>query len=382
MKGDFAITKKETIFITGNDYFANMINDINSAEHSIDLETYIFRSDFLGKQIGDALLAARHRGIKIRVMVDGAGSPSFGGGFVRKLEKSGIETKVFHPFPWRFWQWNRTIVRFPLVTKLIYLFLKANSRDHRKTCIIDNKIVYVGSMNITKSHLPLSMKGDNWYDIGVRLIDSDIKPLKQAFELSWDHKDIQERLRDAFKHVNKNPVFRLNNSRHRRRILYKNLLKRISRCRQRIWITNSYFVPDNILLKKLSDAAETGVDVRILLPRKSDIFIMPWASTTFYRDLLKAGVRIYEYLPSILHAKALILDDWYVVGSSNLNHRSLLHDLEVDVNLREEESKRFLERNFLQNLENSSEINLDNWTTRPRYQRFFGRLFLYAKYWI
>lgn len=382
MKGDYSLTTGETIFASGNEYFATMLNDIANATSTIELESYIFRSDHLGTKISAALMAASERGVKVRIVVDGAGSPSWGGMFARRLEKAGVITKVYHPYPWGFWQWSRSVVRWPLIARIIYLFFKANKRNHRKVCMIDNQIVYVGSLNISKSHLSSNMHGDNWHDIGLRLTHVDTQPLNEAFELLWEHKDLQERIRDIFKHVNKNPVFRLNNSRHRRRILYKNLLKRIARCRKRIWITNSYFVPDNFLLKKLRDAAETGVDVRILLPRKSDVFIMPWASTAFYRSLLKAGVRIYEYLPSILHAKALILDDWFVVGSSNLNHRSLFHDLEVDVNIHEEKSQRFLQRHFLQDLEQSDEIKLKNWAPRPKYQRFFGRIFLYAKYWI
>src|SRR5207249_2714190 len=106
-------------------------------------------------------------------------------------------------------------------------------------------------------------------------------------------------------------------------IYYKNLLRRLSRCEKRVWITNAYFIPDAFLMKKLQDAAKRGIDVRILLPRKSDIAIMPLASSMFYNRLLRSGVRIFEYLPKILHSKILIIDDWMLIGSSNLNHRSL-----------------------------------------------------------
>ena len=161
------------------------------------------------------------------------------------------------------------------------------------------------------------------------------------------------------------------------------MLRKIITCRHRIWITNAYFVPDNFLLRRLKEAAGSGVDVRILLPRKSDIAYMPWASSTFYFNLLKAGVRIFEYLPSVLHAKTLVLDDWALIGSSNLNHRSLLHDLEVDVLLSDSEPINCLAKQFLLDLENASEISLSSWQKhRPRYQRWLGRLLLYVKYWI
>lgn len=371
---------KEQIFFNGDDYFASLIGDIARAQKSIDIETYIFEMDALGKRIMQSLLVAAQRGIKVRVMVDGAGAPQWGGGLVRSLEKAGGQTRIFHPFPWRLWQWSRSFVRVPLMLKAIYLLLKINSRNHRKVCIIDKKIAYVGSFNVTHNHL--AQEGDGWRDTGIRLEDVNLDDLRKAFNTAWDNLTIQERLRQIFRHVYTNPIFRLNYNRHRRRILYKNLLHRFTNCKQRIWITNAYFVPDNFLLKKLHEAAIRGVDVRILLPRKSDVAFMPWASKTFYERLLKSGVRIFEYLPTVLHAKTLILDEWMLIGSSNLNHRSLLHDLEVDINIHSLRSKKSLEQQFLLDLEKSKEITLGLWHKPPFYQRFFGGILLYLKYLI
>jgi len=337
----------------------------------------------LGKRVIEALSAAARRGVLVRVMVDGAGTPWWSTQFARALEKAGATTKVFHPFPWQLWNWSRSRIKASILTNWIHLLFKINSRDHRKVCLIDGKIAYVGSMNISKCHLSLAMGGDNWRDTGLRLEGTDLTDLYRAFDSAWDHLPITERVREAFRQVRRNPTIRSNHSRHRRRILYKNLLRKMSICRHHIWITNAYFVPDNFLLKRLLEAARSGVDVRILLPRKSDVTIMPWASTAFYFNLLKAGVRIFEYLPGILHAKILLLDDWALIGSSNLNHRSLLHDLEVDILLSDPQSIQALEQQFLVDLQNSREISLARWhILRPRHQRWLGRLLLYVKYWI
>ncbi|MBX9586625.1 MAG: cardiolipin synthase B [Gammaproteobacteria bacterium] len=372
----------ENIFVDGSEFFASLIQDIKSAQHSIDLETYIFKNDKLGEEIADAMITAANNQVKIRVLVDGAGSPVWGGSLTRRLERAGIDTRIFHPFPWRIWHWSRSVIRLPLLLKVIYLLLKINSRNHRKVCIIDQRIVYIGSFNISKCHLKLEDGGQGWRDTGVRLENAELSDLSLAFHAAWNHIPIRERMKVIFRHFNKNPIIRLNNTWQRRRILHKNLIRRIKRCKERIWITNAYFVPDNVLLKTLTEAAQKGIDVRILLPRKSDVFVMPWASTTFYYNLIKAGVRIFEYLPNILHAKTLIIDNWVSVGSSNLNHRSLLHDLEVDVNLQLPDSKNVLLKQFTRDLKNSSEISLKNWHTRPLYQRLIGRLALYMKYWI
>lgn len=373
----------EVIFSNGDSHFEALIQDIASAKHSIDLETYIFDDDVLGKRIADTLCNAAKRGVRVRVMVDGCGSPLWSANFAEPLEKAGAFTKVFHPFPWQLWNWSRSVIKLPLLLKWTYLILKINFRNHRKVCIIDKKIAYIGSMNISACHLTHLQGGEDWRDTSVRLSGIDLAELNKAFDIAWEHRTIQERLREVFRQIHQNSPIRLNYTRHRRRILYKQLLKRIGECQQRIWITNAYFVPDNFLLRKLKEAAKTGTDVRILLPKKSDVMMMPWASCTFYYSLLKAGARIFEYLPSMLHAKSLILDDWVLLGTSNLNQRSLRHDLEADIHLTSRTAQDAMEQLFLEDLKHAQEISLDSWhTQRPWQQRWLGRLVLYIKYWI
>lgn len=372
---------EERIFSNGSDYFQALLTDIEKATQSIHLEAFIFNRDVLGKRVADTLIHAAKRGVSVRVLVDGAGSPFWSATFARPLEKAGAQTKVFHPFPWQLWNWSRSAVKIPFLLKGIYLFFKANLRNHRKVCLIDNKIAYVSSVNLTKCHLSSAEGGKNWRDTSVRLIGADLSELQKAFEIAWTHRSIKERLRDAFQQIRKDPRVRLNYTRHRRRILRKNLLRRMRLCQRRIWITNAYFVPDNALLRRLKDAAKNGIDVRIVLPKKSDVRMMPWATSTFYYSLLKTGVKIYEYLPSMLHAKSLILDDWSLIGSSNLNHRSLLHDLEADITIFTDSAKKTLEQLFLKDLSQSRELRLSNWkTARPIYQRLLGHLVLYLKY--
>lgn len=372
----------EIIFFNGEEYFNALLSDIGKATHSIDLETYIFELDDLGKKIITALLDAAKRGVQVRILVDGSGTPNWGGNLVDSLEKAGAITRVFHPYPWHLWQWSRTFVRLPNLLKAIYLMLKMNSRNHRKTCLIDKKIAFAGSFNISGSHLSSSKTKAGWRDTGIRLRGVNLSELSKTFESAWSHLPIQERIKHFFHHIYSNPIIRVNNSWLRRRVLYKNLLRRIARCKKRVWITNAYFVPDNFLLKRLVDSAERGIDVRILLPKKSDVMIMPWASNNFYQNLLYAGARIFEYLPSILHAKTLIIDDWMTIGSSNLNHRSIFHDLEIDINIREESSKKILEQQFSADLENSREITWVEWQKRSPFQKLIGQMVLYLKYWL
>ena len=374
---------EETLYTDGLNFFSALMTAIHEATDSVDIETYIFANDHLGQAIAQTAIKAAQRGVQVRILVDGAGTPNWGMNMAYLLEKAGVQTKIYHPFPWQLWNWSRSVVRLPLVIKVIYLCLKINARNHRKACVIDRKIAFMGSFNISKVHLHYSEGGANWRDTGIRIKNAPLDTWTDAFNQAWHRHAVRERLRDVFRHIRQNPMIRLNNSRHRRRILYKNLLKRMQKCHTKIWITNAYFIPDTYLLKRLKDAAKRGVDVRIVLPKKSDFFLMPWASSRFYISLLRAGVRIFEYLPSILHAKTVILDQWMLVGSSNLNHRSLLHDLEVDINPRCQHIQQQLERQYLIDLEASKEITLSQWPkTRPFWQKLVGQLALYMKYWI
>jgi cardiolipin synthase len=374
---------KETLFFSGDSHFESMIDAINHAKQSIHLETYIFQKDAIGTRIIDALSNAARRGVDVKILVDGAGGPLLTTSYAANIEKAGGEVRIYHPFWWQIWNYSRSYIKLPFLLKWIYLFIKSNKRNHRKTCLIDNNIAYIGSMNISEDHISKEHGGNGWRDTSIRLEGTNFDTMNKAFYSAWSHRTIKERLKDTFRYIRREPIFRFNYTWLRRRILYKSLLRKIRLCKDRIWITNAYFVPDNFLLRRLKEAAHNGVDVRILLPKKSDVFMMPWASSTFYYSLLKAGVRIFEYLPSNLHAKTLIFDNWMLIGSSNLNYRSLLHDLEIDVNVRRQETKEKLVAGFLDDLKNSKEISMqDLGAHRPWIQRFLGRIVLYMKYWI
>lgn len=376
--------EQETLFSNGSDFYERMLEDISNASEAITLEMYIFKKDALGEKIISALITAAARGVNIKILIDGAGSPFWITNFQPLLKKTDIEYKIYHPFPWQFWNWSHSVTTRPLILKLIYLLFKMARRNHRKVCIIDNNIAYLGSLNICLEHLSPKDGGQNWRDIGVRLKNYTLTELSHAFEHAWHHRTVTERLKTTFKKTNKDPIFRLNNSWHRRRILYRNILSHIRKAKKRVWITNPYFIPDNLLLLRLNQAAKRGLEVCILLPKAGDTFLpMPWAAATFYESLLKHGIKIFEYTPSILHTKALIVDDWVMVGSSNLDHLSLLHNLEVDIRLSHEKSKQDAIDIFNDTLLHSNEITLKNWRQhRPWYQIFIGYIILTGKYFI
>ena len=364
-------------------YFSSLLDDIKNAKSSIDFETYIFENDDAGKMLADAFCEAASRGVKIRILVDGVGTPALSKNIFGCMDKVNIVTKVYHPLPWIITHWKYSHDKNgSLWQRLINILSNINARDHRKMCIIDQNIVYIGSANISNHLLDRNGREHVWRETSVKLTGINTEKLQYAFERAYNHIAVKKQLQAAFCKLDPDPVYRLNYSWRLRHIYYKTMLKRIANCKTRIWVANAYFVPDSKLLRKLIAARKKGIDVRILLPSKTDVFIVSLASKTFYSKLLKLGVSIYEYLPSILHEKVLIVDDWYLVGSSNLDYRSLKHDLEVDANLQTRDAQAILEKQFMIDIEHSKKINLGDIAKQSFIQYLLGRIILYVRYWI
>jgi cardiolipin synthase A/B len=377
----------EKLSFNGDSYFDGLERDIAEAKHSVDYEVYIVEDDELSRRICAALIAAEARGVQVRMMVDGVGA----GAWVRRrgmeLVQGGVALRVFHPLPTLLF--TSAIWSLAGLRTLLRLTLKINRRNHRKVCVIDGRIAWVGSVNLSARHCTVLSGCDAWHDTSARVMGEAIHELSRAFNYTWrrawrysDNQMMVPFIWRGHKPTKLSGLVRLNNKLALRRSNYRDLLDRIDAAKSRIWITNAYFVPRGGFLRAIGNAARNGIDVRILVPSKSDILFMPWVAAAFYYGLLKNGVHVYEYQPSILHAKTMLIDDWMTVGSSNLNGRSMFHDLEADVVLHSPDSLRALEENFQRDLEKSKEVLLPDWQKRPLLQRWLGRLALRAKRWI
>jgi len=372
-----SLVNQEYITKDAAEYFKRLTEDINQAEVSIEFETYILEADSTGNAILDALCSASQRGVEVRIIIDGFGSSPWISQTINKFESLKGQVRIYHPMPWRFWQWGLAINQQYFFKKLIFLFNVINRRNHRKVCIIDSRIHWLGSFNLSDVHLPAEMGGENWRDSAVRLVTENNEALN-AFNKTWFHKHfIRSKISSDFP-----GFFRINNSRKKRRRLYKDLLSHIAASDQKIWITTPYFIPEPKLLRHLKTAAVRGSDVRLLLPGVSDVFFMPWVSTLLYEELLNSGVQIHEYRHSVLHAKTLIIDNWATLGSSNMNSRSILHDLEIDYVMQNNQSRQLLEDHFLDDLKQSNQISVSDIRKRNPIIKLLGRLALYLRYWL
>jgi cardiolipin synthase len=367
------------VYHSGDEFFDSLERAIERAQQCIHIEMYIFAFDRLGQRILSRLGEAVHRGVTVRLIVDGIGSSLWMYHIRECCERLKIELKVFHELPWTRWRLrNRGPQRRLSFSRA---FQRMNNRNHRKVCIVDSNRAFVGSMNVIEYHCASLAGIKVWRDCGVEVVGREVSVLEASFQDLWNRRrgviSAGRRLRRA---LASGSLVRLNVRRTQRRENYLDLLVRIVGAQRRIWIENAYFVPDGSLVRALRAAAEGGVDVRIVVPAVSDIFFIPWLTSAFHVGLLRAGVRIFEYTGGMMHAKTMLIDDWGLVGSSNLNHRSLLHDLEADVVLASEEASRSLEQQFERDCSGSREITLETWRERPWIERVLGRMLLWMRW--
>ncbi len=373
--------EEEQLFTDGDSYYESILGAIAAARLSIELEVYIFADDTIAGKIVDGLLEAHRRGVKIRVLVDGVGTPRWPHRQGTRLVDAGIPSKVYHPIFWKAFS-----TKVPGIYSAARWISGLNRRDHRKVIIVDGQQAWLGSMNISDDHAR-SQRGEKaWRDTALRVRGADVRYLSAAFEKIWLWRVPHQRTRrKEFKKIlnqSRGSAVRLNATYRLRRYHNNNLLRRIRRAERRIWICTPYFVPTVSLLRGLRAAAKRGLDVRVLMPGASDVFFMAWVASAFERTLARSRIQVYRYTPSILHAKTMLLDDWAMVGSSNINHRSIVHDLEVDAVLTQASNREELARQFDATIAASVEFR-DTSVLRGKFlQAFIGRLILAFKRWL
>ena len=366
----------QRLYFEPDTYFQGLLGDIDQAVSDIVLETYIFRYDEVGQQFVAALQRACSRGVNVRLLIDGVGSYLDTDRLVKVLESDRCAIRIFHPLPWDFSVYRNALSAGQYYSQLLYTIASINRRDHRKLCIIDSNMVWLGSFNVTADHYnrKSNTPNDSWHDTGLRTSGPVVRALQENFEQVWQRKGESRTQRTRqFLAINSIDT-RLQ---HSREII--DLLRLASR---RILITNAYFNPSNRLLRILKAAARKGVSVNLIVPSRSDVFLFPTISRTYYADLLNAGIRVFEYSNRVLHSKSMLIDDAVLVGSTNLNFRSFFHDLEVDALVFGQQAVKQLEAKFNTDLKQCTEITLRRWKHYPRILKLLGWLPRLLRYWL
>lgn len=348
------------VFNEGDSLYASMLRSIAEAQYSIQLESYIFADDEVGRLFCRALIERARAGAKVKVHIDAAGSLF---GFSRKMQnlmhENGVELRWFHRWSWRRpWRYNR--------------------RNHRKLLVVDSRIAYLGGFNIHKENSGEYYGEARWRDTHVSFDGPLVEVAAQLFDAFW-----RGELR--WQPVQEVPGSKLLHNhtltcRHRLRCVYGGVF---GNAKNYIYLTTPYFVPDNYTLSQLREAAKRGLDVRLLVPRKTDIRIARWAARHIYETLLDSGVNIYEYLPRVLHAKTVVTDDhWSMVGTSNLDYRSLFTNYELNLVTVDQQLAGKLKQQFIQDLSMSELVSVDDWKRRGIGSRLQGWLAILVKRWL
>lgn len=333
-----------TIYTKGNDLFDAMVEAIDAAQHTIHFETYIWKSDRVGRRVKDALTRAAHRGVNVYVVHDWFGNLVVPQSFFRFDPL--IKAKPHYP-----WTGMRGMV------------VRGPGLNHRKLLVVDGRVAFVGGYNIG------SLYGNRWRDTHLRVAGPAASELENAFVDYWN----QSRGRDH--HALPQPAKRLwrqdvavvrnvpSVGVYPIRYMY---LEAIDRARDHIWLTHAYLIPDDDLIYALTDAVDRGVDVRIIVPAESNHIVADWLSRGFYQTLLSRGVRLYLYQGAMVHAKTATIDGrWSTVGTANLDRLSLTGNYEINLQLLDGPLATEMEGIFVMDASQCRELTLDEWRTRP-----------------
>lgn len=385
-----SLWKTEDVLYDGDSYFEALFAEWNRATRTIDLETYIFDNDHIGNEVIQELRKAVGRGVRVRLLVDGIGSSGWWQTRGVELHKSDVEVRVYHPLLIT-QLWRRLMIDFNLIKperkpKRSLVLRRLNRRNHRKVSVIDGRVGFVGSVNVSDVHVRRLYGPRAWRDTCVRLEGAGNAELQNAFEHAWQRSELVSsprklKIRFSFRRrsMRSDSPVSLNYTRKIRRETRLRFIQTLEKATGRIWISNAYLAPSSNIIRRLKLAAQRGVDVRVLVPARSDMWFMSFIARAYYRPLLKAGVRIFEYQPRFLHAKSFVFEKEAMIGSSNLNRRSILHDLEVDVRLDNPDSIKKMSERYLFDLSESIEVFDRGTAVGSRIGTLLNYLF---RYWV
>jgi cardiolipin synthase len=370
------IGNKVTLLQDGAATYPAMFAAIRGARDHINLETYIFEDDEVGQQFANLLLEQQARGVQVNVIYDSVGGIGTPQAFFQRLTDGGIQVLEFNPV-------NPATVLAPWML---------NHRDHRKLLVVDGRMAFLGGINISSvySSGSASRRSGNaadhnaaWRDTHLQIEGPVVAEFQKLFMETWEKQRgkplagreylpvLQPQGKDIVRAIGSTPDDPYS-------LIYLTLISAIGNAEKQVYLTNAYFVPDVQLTQSLTEAAARGVDVRLILPSHSDSQHAFHAGRSHYSSLLEGGVRIYERLGELLHAKTAVIDGvWSTIGSSNLDWRSALDNDEVNAVVLGSEFARQMQAAFAKDLAASQAIDRESWERRSlllRIREMIGRM--------
>lgn len=343
-----------TIYTYGRDLYDDMIAAIEGAQRQVLFETYIWKGDETGERFKKALADAAARGVEVYCIYDGFANL--------------VVSPVFKHFPS-----SMKVLRYPVYAAgWRFLDLRRYGRDHRKILVVDDDTGFVGGYNIGSAY------ETEWRDTHVRITGSGVWDLKRAFADFWNlhrrrrigHSERPLLLETA---STWEPSIRVQRNVPRLwmfpiRSMY---IEAINRASRNVWMTQAYFLPDQDFVDAMRDAARRGVDVRLLLPLKSNHIVADWISRGYFSQLLESGVKILRYRDAMVHAKTATVDGtWCTVGTANIDRLSLQGNYEINVEVIDESMSKVLESVFAVDESNCLPLTRGEWEARDLHRKW------------
>ena len=353
------------IIIDGEDFIDKLLREIESAKEHIHLLFYIFEDDGVGQRLRDALIQKARQGVEVRLIYDSVGCLKVSPLFFEEIRKAGGYVAPFLK------------VYFPLLTN------KINYRNHRKIVVIDGKVGFVGGFNIADRYVSGGVWG-HWRDTMLLMRGGAVYGLQVAFLIDWFFADrslvsgshyfpaVESDGGALSQIVTSNPVGQW-------RTILNGMLMSITTAKSYIYMQTPYFMPNDAVITAMQRAALSGIDVRLMLPEKTDSQISDYASKSYYDELLESGVKIYLYRKGFLHSKCLVSDDLLsVVGSANIDVRSFDYNFEVNSYIYDAAVARKLKQIFIDDIKDCRLLTAKEHKSRGLTQRLLesgARLF-------
>lgn len=349
------------IFTDGYEFICSLLYNIGKAQHHIHLDTYIFEDDALGYLVADALIDKAEQGVEIKVIYDDVGCWKVKDAFFERMRDTGIDVHAFMP------------VRFPAFTS------KVNYRNHRKLCVIDGKVGFIGGMNIAKRYVKGTGK-QPWRDTHLRIQGGGVYALQRAFLIDWyfvDRTLITNRVYypPVDIHINNSCLVQVVTSSPIAPWpdIMQGYVRILLQAQRYVYMETPYFLPTEPVLFAMRTAALAGVDIRLMIPRKADAKLVEWASRSYVMEAIEAGVKVYLYMGGFNHSKLLVSDDnLCTVGSTNIDFRSFENNFEANAFFYDEEMAQRIKAIYLK--DESQSILVDDvayFVKRPFMKRLF-----------
>jgi cardiolipin synthase len=360
----FRAANRVVILQNGDEIFPPMLEAINSAQSSIEFLSYVFWRSEVASGFADALCRKAKSGVKVRLLIDAVGAASISARTIWNLERAGVQVGWFRPGRWKYLN-------------------RLNNRTHRKILLVDGQVGFTGGVGIADIWTGYAQDRRHWRETHCLIEGPACDDLHAGFADSWLEATGETLAPTGAKPAGHISVQTTISTAGLRPTAAERLVAAVfANAQHRLWITSAYFVPTPALRRELMAAATRGVDVRVLTNGpQTNHKITRLAGRATYRRLLEAGVRIFEYRPTVHHAKVITADSaWATIGSTNIDARSLILNDELNSSFTDSDLVAELDRQFITDLEQADEIHIPAWLRRSRLSRLveFGSS-LFAK---